>query len=275
MPSAYWIWGGLLAYAFNRHADAVTLGEKAAALDPGNPRYPCWVAGRYLDLGDEGRATRIVQVARERWPDADAPLRVSSFLHLFRGDLEGAVQDARKILARDSRVDLALRMVRDADLKKGDDAIARARYAKAYPEFFATELPRIDGSNLPIAIDLVLVLQKTGASVRASVLLDRIEKFIRTIPRMGGSGYGITDVQIYALRAQRREALSALRATEKAGYRFGWRYYRDFDPDLASIRNEPEFKAVFADIERDMARQRAELAARRRNAPLDFKMPSH
>ena len=28
-------------------------------------------------------------------------------------------------------------------------------------------------------------------------------------------------------------------------------------PDLASIRNEPEFKAVFADIERDMAQQRA------------------
>ena len=54
----------------------------------------------------------------------------------------------------------------------------------------------------------------------------------------------------------------------------GWadscRYARDFDPELASIRNEPEFKAIFADIERDMARQRAALAARPKDAPLDL-----
>jgi len=49
-----------------------------------------------------------------------------------------------------------------------------------------------------------------------------------------------------------------------------WSYARDFDPSLASIRKEPEFKAVFADIERDMARQRAELAARSKDAPLDL-----
>ena len=43
---------------------------------------------------------------------------------------------------------------------------------------------------------------------------------------------------------------------------------RDSDPALAPIRNEPEFKAVFADIERDMAEQRARLAARPKDAPL-------
>jgi hypothetical protein len=59
------------------------------------------------------------------------------------------------------------------------------------------------------------------------------------------------------------------------GWRALWRYFRDFDPNLASIRNEPEFKAVFADIERDMARQRAELAARPKNAPLNFNTASN
>ena len=48
-----------------------------------------------------------------------------------------------------------------------------------------------------------------------------------------------------------------------------WCYYRDIDPNLESIRNEPDFKAVFADIERDMAQQRARLAARPKDAPLD------
>jgi hypothetical protein len=59
------------------------------------------------------------------------------------------------------------------------------------------------------------------------------------------------------------KALAALREAEEAGWRGpSWLYYRDFDPALASIRNEREFKAVFADIERDMARQHAELAGR-------------
>ena len=47
--------------------------------------------------------------------------------------------------------------------------------------------------------------------------------------------------------------LAASREAEKAGWRVNWRYYRDFDSALASIRNGPEFKVVSADIERDMA----------------------
>jgi hypothetical protein len=37
-----------------------------------------------------------------------------------------------------------------------------------------------------------------------------------------------------------------------------------------SIRTTPAFKVVFADIERDMARQRADLAARPKDAPPDL-----
>ena len=52
-------------------------------------------------------------------------------------------------------------------------------------------------------------------------------------------------------------------------------YYRDFDPVFASIRNEPEFKAIFAGIERDMAQQRARLAARPKGAPLEMSGITH
>ena len=80
-----------------------------------------------------------------------------------------------------------------------------------------------------------------------------------------------SDVQIHALRGEKTKALAALREAEQAGWRGPWwRYYRDFEPNLASIRNEPEFKAIFADIERDMAQQRARLAARPKDAPLEL-----
>jgi hypothetical protein len=167
----------------------------------------------------------------------------------------------------------ALIWLNDADVRKGDYAAARARVVKSYPELFA-ERPKIHSGNYDVAISLVPALQKTGERSRASILLDRIEEVIRTIPRMGYLGYWITDVQIYALRGQKAKALAALRAAEKAGWRIAWRYYREFDSSLASIRDEPEFKAIFADIERDMARQRTELAARPKNAPLDLNTAS-
>jgi hypothetical protein len=86
---------------------------------------------------------------------------------------------------------------------------------------------------------------------------------------LGISGYGVADVAIHALRAQKAQALAALRDAERAGWRGPlWRYFRDFEPNLASIRNEPQFKATFAHIERDMAAQRAQLAARPKDAPL-------
>jgi hypothetical protein len=66
-----------------------------------------------------------------------------------------------------------------------------------------------------------------------------------------------------------RDALAALRTAQRAGWRGPyWRYYRDFDPTLASIRSDPEFKAIFDEIERDVAQQRDKLAARPKNAPL-------
>jgi hypothetical protein len=88
---------------------------------------------------------------------------------------------------------------------------------------------------------------------------------------MGVWGYGIADVHIHALRGEKSAALAALRDAERAGWRGpDWRYYREFDPNLVSIQDAPEFKAVFADIEQDMVQQRARLAARPKDAPLEL-----
>jgi hypothetical protein len=81
---------------------------------------------------------------------------------------------------------------------------------------------------------------------------------------MGPWGYGIADVQVLMMRGERAAASSALRAAGAAGWRGPyWRYYRDWDPALAAIRQDPDFKAAFAAIERDMTGQRAALAKTR------------
>ena len=113
------------------------------------------------------------------------------------------------------------------------------------------------------------MLQHTGEGERAKPSSLASEAYLQTIPRMGPLGYGISDVAIHALRGDTAKALAKLARGRAGRLARRWRYYRDFDPNLASIRNEPEFKAIFADIERDMAQQRARLSARPKDAPLD------
>jgi TolB-like protein/Flp pilus assembly protein TadD len=274
MPNPYVEMGVLEAYGRNRFADAVALVEKAIELDPDNPWMRLNLAQLHLDLGNDDRATRVLQEARSRWPENEFVLTETAIIATSRGEFQAANETAARVFALDARNAHALNVLGIVDLRLGNHDAARARYAKACPELLVTGAPRVDGSNWQAAISLAQTLQKTGEGGQAESLLDRVDVYIRTIARLGGSGFGIADVQILALRGRKREALSALRTAEQAGWRGGlWplRYYRDHDPALDSIRNEPEFKSVFADIERDMARQRAELAARPKDVPHDLR----
>jgi len=182
----------------------------------------------------------------------------------------GDEAQARKYAQRSAELDPGnMVFIRDYDLRKGNYSTARARYAKAFPHLLAKELPTFTDRDAVVAIDMALVLFHTGEAERANALLDRSEAYIRTMPRMG-FGYSMSDVAIHALRGDTTKALASLRDAERAGWRTWWRYDRDWNPIFDSIRDEPEFKAVFADIERDIARQRATLAARPKDAPLDL-----
>jgi TolB-like protein/Tfp pilus assembly protein PilF len=261
MPVSHLFSGLTTAYARNRFADAIPFTERAMELDPDGPNSPLWLAILYLDLGRDAQTDALIEAVRKRWPGNVAVDYFSALVQWNRGDLGAANRHAEVFLERFPRSHEMLVIARDADLA-GNFRAARSRYAAAYPELVAPPPPRIDGTNCVVAIDLVPVLLKTGEIERARVLLDQSEQVVRTIPRLGIRGHGIADVRIHALRGQKKEALVALRDAEQVGWRRGWRYARDVDPSLGSIRNEPEFKSIFADIERDMARQRAALAAR-------------
>ena len=266
-PAPYGSIGDVHASGFGRFDTAVAWYEKAASLDPGNPELPASLAYTYWLLGDDAEAGRGLTKVLEKGEGTTGTNAVAALLYLDRGDRASARKYAQRAAKLD-RWNMAL--IRDDDLRKGDYSTARARYAKAFPELLAKELPKLTHSAAWAAIELALVLQHTGEGEHARALLDHSEAYFRTIPRMGWGGYRTSDVAIHALRGDTAKALAKLREAEQAGWRIDWRYHRDFDPHLASIRNEPEFKAVFADIERDMARQRAALAARPKDVPLDL-----
>ena len=117
-------------------------------------------------------------------------------------------------------------------------------------------VPTIGLQNYRAAIDLALVYQRTGEWEKANDLLDQCQDFIRERPRLGsGGGYWVSDVSILALKGEKTEALTALRHGVDEGWRSLWWYYLRHDPNLDSIRGEPEFQRIVSEIEADMSAQ--------------------
>ncbi len=270
VPSSYLFVGSTYAHGLGRLDQAVPWFERAARIDPGSPTYSLALGGSHVDLGNMAEARRWLADAIRHGAEYQDVATVEALVQLYEGNLAKAEQISRKVLDTDPRNPHALNMLRIVGLRTGRHIDVLGLYVKAFPELVGTDPPVIDGSNYRSAVDLAGLLLETGDRNRAARLLDGSESVIRSTQRMGWEGYGMLDVQIHALRGDKTRALAALREAKTAGWRsFAWRYYRDFEPALASIRNEPEFVATFADIARDMARQRADLAARPKDAPLD------
>jgi hypothetical protein len=82
-------------------------------------------------------------------------------------------------------------------------------------------------------------------------------------------GYWIADVRIYALRGDKQKALSALRQAIDEGWRVPWRYFLEHDSALESLHDKPEYQAMIAEIEADMAAQLARVREMERNGELE------
>jgi hypothetical protein len=129
------------------------------------------------------------------------------------------------------------------------------RYRTLYPALLDDEEVVIDNRNYRAAVDLAYFLQATGDPTRAKTLLDRCLDYIQTIPQLGSSGYGITVVQIYALQGKKDRALATLRSAVDAGWRTSWQIYLKHSPALGVLHDEPEYMAIVAELEADMAAQ--------------------
>jgi tetratricopeptide (TPR) repeat protein len=272
MPMPYLGIGSNEAYVNGNIVAAIPWLERATVLDTSNPALAANVMLAYLDLGDIVTArNRLARAQQEVKRAGDHFLgNIQAVLALYEGRDAEAASIARQTLAADPGDHLTETLVRNALLRDGRRSEARVFLAASCPGL-GHEEPAVDRSCYRAAIDLALVLQQEENAGKAATLLDRAEAVIAGMPRLSWAGFGLADVQIHALRGHRSQALESLRRAQHDRWRGPlWRYYRDIDPNLESIRTEPEFKAVFADIERDMARQRTELAARAKDAPLDL-----
>jgi TolB-like protein/tetratricopeptide (TPR) repeat protein len=251
--------------------EAVRWLRKSVSLDPGNPENSAYLGWLFLDLGDLDRAEYWIERSIELGPESFYPNLATEFFHLYSGDQSTALEYGRRAFETEDPWAFGLHSfepVRVHELRAGRYLEARAAFEKIAPELLNEDSPRITDFNYRAAIDLALILSETGEHERADSLLESSLRYIQEIPRLGAWGYGVADAQIYALQGDKEKALSTLqRAIEEGWRRFWWFFFR-YDPILESLHDEPEYQAMVAEIEADMAEQLARVREMQRSGEL-------
>ena len=248
---------------------SVVWNAKAISIDPGDPALLANLGWLFLDLGDLDAAEYWIERSIALGPEGRWPKFSLALLHLYRDD------EAARVYVRKSPTDFTARspeylLLRVHLLRAGRYSEVHAMAEKRFPALLNEDSPRIDNDEEYFtAIDLALSLSKIGEQERADLLLDRSLQHIQTVPRLGWDGHGIADVQIYALQGEKQKALAALRQAIDEGWRTLWWYYLKRDPVLESLHDEPEFQAIIAEIEADMAEQLARVRKMERNGELE------
>ncbi|MCH7894326.1 MAG: tetratricopeptide repeat protein [Proteobacteria bacterium] len=247
---------------------ASVLQEQAATLDPDDYETIAFLAWVYMGLGDETSANARLGRALDKGPDQALPMAVSAVFKVHAGEYEEAVSIARSALQ--NQVDdrwgahsILLRVLRDAALRSGDYSEASSWYRQLTPDLFADHLD-ITRSDVQDAVNLALLLRASGDREQADRLLDAVHGFAD--PTFGSNFYndarGISNVHALAIAGRTEEAIKAFRVAVDNRFRVTWEWSTELNPNMESLRDDPRYQAMIAEIKTDMAAQLEQLRAK-------------
>ncbi len=242
-------------------AETAMAMDRMIALDPEDFELRGSQTFTHLSLGDGATAERYINEGLELGSDQPAVLSALAHFRYVSGDPDGAAAISRTALVNElddrwwSHRNF-LRFIRDAALETGEYEEILAWYRKLTPELFE-DTPAIDVINIMKAVDLALVLQLTGENEQADRLFVGVVDLYDRLYRRGSASFplGNAKVDALALQGKNKEALAELRRVIDDGWRSGWQYGTRLNPNHASLHDDPEYQAMVAEIEADMAAQ--------------------
>ncbi len=232
-----------------RMDEAVAWGMKGRefSIDPlaGAP-----IALAYIEFGEYDRLLSLFPGITPGHPGYEIGLSMDK---AFQGDYAGATEIMENVVEGvENPRQIQLGLIATFAMFGRDFEKAREYSELLNPEFAADSDPEVDMYNVGNLVGYAFILQNLGEDQRADKLLVIALDVVRTLPRMGLTGHGIRDVQILALQGKTREALAALRDAIDEGFRGtvvsnGWPLA--VDPYLDSLRGQPGFQAMVAELE--------------------------
>ncbi len=239
--------------AEGRLDEAVIHIGRAAAIDPDNSQFAAYLGALWSDLGDNQRAESWIDTARSRPGSGSNASLAVLYSKIGQGDYAGAASDAEALLTEIPDMTHALWALSLRDLQESRADKAVSRYETVYPTL-RNEF-EMDDTNYVAAVDLAYALRVIGEDERADQLLISSLEHLRSQPRLGNFGYGITDVRIYVMQGKPKQAFETLRGAVDEGWRVFWRAYLLHDPVFSELRSEPAFQAIVDELQSDMASQ--------------------
>ena len=265
--------GGYQVFVRGRLDEALPWSTRALAANPSDPELIALIAIQYLQLGDFEGAERWTQRVARVQPEPPGVAFVNYLAATYRNKETdpGRLPDLRR---SNSPEEFILARLRDQDLTGRRPERAYQRYFEIYPEILGENGPEVHQFNALAATDIAYLLRESGEPERAERLLDEISRVNESIPLLGAAGSFFGNAAVFAMRNSKQEALAELRRGVDAGWRALWRYFFDHYTVFESLRGEPEFQAlraeVAADIEKQLARVRELEAAGEIPSPEDF-----
>jgi tetratricopeptide (TPR) repeat protein len=245
-------------------AEAAFWSDEAAQVDPADYENPSTSVTIYVSVGNMEMAEQRMIDALELGPEEPYPLSAQAYYLLHSGERDKAIDIAKASLTKglDDRwgSDMVfLRLVADDALTTGRYEEALAWFEKKVPELVG-ELPQVNSNNILKAVDLAHLLLVSGSEAQAGHLLESVVETFDAEYTLGSANFplGISKVEALTLLGRHDEALSELRRLVDDGWRVSWRFYGLLTHHLDAIRDTNEFKAIMADIERDLQRQHRE-----------------
>jgi TolB-like protein/DNA-binding winged helix-turn-helix (wHTH) protein len=269
-------------------AGSIEHGSRLAAQIGPRGGTPPWLALLYYDIGDLQTAESLMELARRTsglaFHGAMAP--VEAYRHLVYGEIEEARRRAvatltapKKIWGGDAGDVILLRLAVDAMLESGEAQRAvdfLETLAPEYAQYKARkDIDPGDFSPAPVPVksawssypalyftDYSRALRATGDEAGANQMLDHLEAILELRRKRGLLIEERYAAEALALRGKTEAALDALEKAEldRTIY-YCWHLCLLHNEVFASFRDHPRFVALIGKIQRDLSRQREQLAS--------------
>ena len=263
---------------FNRGDVAAALPNllKTETLDRRDPDSASWVALAYLALGDGEEAERWADRAMKIGPNTGIAAITKVRQLIFAGREEEALDLGRSTLAREGilyrwgsksilTASLAGIYMRHGDWRAAEEIVLLGlpRITDFPDKPTASDLEVLDGPDFSITTTRVLaeIYAQSGQAEKAAILNAHLD-FITAEKMLEGERQVLVPGNFWflaAIKAGRGDQDAALDDLEKAaaGFRVNWQYYFRDHPALWPLHDQPRYKALLANLEAEMARQRA------------------
>jgi TolB-like protein/Tfp pilus assembly protein PilF len=248
-PTPYQIIAAQLA-ALGRLDEALAWNRKAVALSNDPAISSNIAAGIWFQFGDLQRAKDEFEALPAGNPFQALTPAVLAVLD-YR--LDDGLQVYREALADNPQLPaFVLDIASDLALMTGDLELAEQYILRREPRLKSDAGEQVDRLNVRNVVKLAYIRQREGDAAAAQRLLEAALAVVQSMPRLGLSGYGVRDAQIYALLNRPDDAIAALHEAVAEGFRSSLIYDNwvlDLDPLLGSLRSDERFVAIVAELE--------------------------